>query len=157
MDFVSLPFRPAAEFAAGLTLSFCRHIGHKPPAAAGIRPDAAPTRRTLLDDIPAAARSGRWFFSTKEKPMSITPEGKAALIKEYGTGKNDTGSPEVQVAILTSRINTLTEHFKAHVKDNHSRRGLLKLVALRRNLLDYVKRKDEARYQKLIERLGIRR
>jgi small subunit ribosomal protein S15 len=89
--------------------------------------------------------------------MSITPESKAALIKEYATGKDDTGSPEVQVAILTSRINTLTEHFKSHVKDNHSRRGLLKMVALRRNLLDYVKGKDEARYQSLIQRLGIRR
>jgi small subunit ribosomal protein S15 len=89
--------------------------------------------------------------------MSITPEAKAALIKDYATGEKDTGSPEVQVAILTSRINTLTEHFKAHVKDNHSRRGLLKMVALRRNLLDYVKRKDEARYQSLIQRLGIRR
>ena len=89
--------------------------------------------------------------------MSITPEAKAALIKEYGTSKGDTGSPEVQVAILTSRITTLTEHFKSHKKDNHSRRGLLKMVALRRKLLDYVKAKEEARYTTLIKRLGIRR
>ncbi len=89
--------------------------------------------------------------------MSITPEAKAALIKEYATKDGDTGSPEVQVAILTSRINTLTEHFKTHKKDNHSRRGLLTLVATRRKLLDYVKGKDEERYQSLIKRLGIRR
>lgn len=89
--------------------------------------------------------------------MSITPDVKAQLIKDYATKEGDTGSPEVQVAILTSRINTLTEHFKMHVKDNHSRRGLLKLVSQRRTLLDYVKGKDEARYRTLIERLGIRR
>ena len=89
--------------------------------------------------------------------MSITVEEKTRLIKEYGTKEGDTGSPEVQVAILTSRINTLTEHFKTHKKDNHSRRGLLKLVAQRRKLLDYTKGKDEARYRDLIKRLGIRR
>ncbi|MCA0406053.1 MAG: 30S ribosomal protein S15 [Proteobacteria bacterium] len=89
--------------------------------------------------------------------MSITAERKAQLITEYATKAGDTGSPEVQVAILTSRISTLTEHFKTHKKDNHSRRGLLKLVSQRRSLLDYVKRKDEARYKTLIERLGIRR
>jgi small subunit ribosomal protein S15 len=89
--------------------------------------------------------------------MSITPERKQALIKDYSTKTNDTGSPEVQVAILTERISNLTEHFKAHVKDNHSRRGLLKLVSQRRQLLDYVKSRDEARYKTLIERLGIRR
>ena len=89
--------------------------------------------------------------------MSITPDVKEALIKEYATKEGDTGSPEVQVAILTSRINTLTEHFKEHKKDNHSRRGLLKMVALRRKLLDYVKKKDVARYQSLIERVGVRR
>jgi len=89
--------------------------------------------------------------------MSITPEEKARLMKEYATKEGDTGSPEVQVAILTSRISTLTEHFKIHKKDNHSRRGLLKLVALRRKLLDYTRSKDEARYRKLIESLGIRR
>lgn len=89
--------------------------------------------------------------------MSITAERKQTLIKEYATGANDTGSPEVQVAILSERISNLTEHFKTHVKDNHSRRGLLKLVSQRRQLLDYLKRTDEARYRKLIERLGIRR
>lgn len=89
--------------------------------------------------------------------MSITPELKAQLIKEYATKAGDTGSPEVQVAILSSRIATLTEHFKGHKKDNHSRRGLLMMVAQRRKLLDYVKGKNEERYQSLISRLGIRR
>lgn len=89
--------------------------------------------------------------------MSITPAEKERLIKEYATKEGDTGSPEVQVAILTSRITTLTEHFKTHKKDNHSRRGLLKLVATRRKLLDYVRGKDEGRYRDLITRLGIRR
>ena len=89
--------------------------------------------------------------------MSITVEDKQRLLKEYATKDGDTGSPEVQVAILTSRISTLTEHFKTHKKDNHSRRGLLKMVAQRRKLLDYLKGKEEARYRTLIERLGIRR
>jgi len=89
--------------------------------------------------------------------MSITAEEKAKLIKEFGLKDGDTGSPEVQVAILSSRIATLTEHFKTHKKDNHSRRGLLKLVAQRRKLLDYTKAKDEARYQAIIEKLGLRR
>jgi small subunit ribosomal protein S15 len=89
--------------------------------------------------------------------MSITPERKQALISDYANTTGDTGSPEVQVAILTERISNLTEHFKTHAKDNHSRRGLLKMVSQRRQLLDYVKRKDEPRYKSLIERLGIRR
>ena len=89
--------------------------------------------------------------------MSITPERKSAVIKEYATKKDDTGSPEVQVAILSERIANLTEHFKTHSKDNHSRRGLLKMVSARRSLLDYVKRNDETRYKALIERLGLRR
>jgi small subunit ribosomal protein S15 len=89
--------------------------------------------------------------------MSITAARKSALIKEYATKSGDTGSPEVQVAILSERIANLTEHFKDHKKDNHSRRGLLKLVSTRRRLLDYVKNTDEARYQALIERLGLRR
>ena len=89
--------------------------------------------------------------------MSITAERKAALIKDYALKAGDTGSPEVQVAILTERINYLTDHFKMHKKDNHSRRGLLKMVAARRSLLDYVKGKDEARYASLIKRLDIRR
>jgi small subunit ribosomal protein S15 len=89
--------------------------------------------------------------------MSITAERKTEVIKEYATKKDDTGSPEVQVAILSERIANLTEHFKIHNKDNHSRRGLLKLVSLRRRLLDYVRKGDESRYKSLIERLGLRR
>ena len=89
--------------------------------------------------------------------MSITTERKGALISEYAKTKADTGSPEVQTAILTERINNLTEHFKTHKKDNHSRRGLLKMVSQRRRLLDYLKSRDGARYQALIDRLGLRR
>ena len=89
--------------------------------------------------------------------MSITAERKTALISEYATKQGDTGSPEVQVAILSERIATLTEHFKTHSKDNHSRRGLLKMVSTRRSLLDYVKKVDEERYKALIDRLGLRR
>jgi small subunit ribosomal protein S15 len=89
--------------------------------------------------------------------MSITAERKKAVIGEYATGANDTGSPEVQVAILSERINNLTGHFKDHVKDNHSRRGLLKMVSTRRGLLDYLQKIDAARYKALIERLGLRR
>ncbi|WP_230531728.1 30S ribosomal protein S15 [Microvirga roseola] len=89
--------------------------------------------------------------------MSITAERKNALVKEFSQKAGDTGSPEVQVAILTERINNLTGHFKTHAKDNHSRRGLLKLVSSRRSLLDYLKKKDEGRYRTLIEKLGIRR
>jgi small subunit ribosomal protein S15 len=89
--------------------------------------------------------------------MSITAERKIALINQYARKVGDTGSPEVQIAILTERIGNLTNHFKTHVKDNHSRRGLLKMVSQRRTLLDYVKKLDEARYKTLIERLGIRR
>jgi small subunit ribosomal protein S15 len=89
--------------------------------------------------------------------MSITTDRKAEVIKTYARKSGDTGSPEVQVAILSERINNLTEHFKTHAKDNHSRRGLLKLVSTRRQLLDYIKRSDEATYKKLIERLNIRR
>lgn len=89
--------------------------------------------------------------------MSITPERKAELIEEYGLKSGDTGSPEVQVAVLSERISNLTDHFKDHKKDNHSRRGLIKMVSQRRRLLDYVKAKDEARYTDLIKRLGLRR
>lgn len=89
--------------------------------------------------------------------MSITPEEKTRVMTEFATKKGDTGSPEVQVAILSNRIATLTEHFKTHKKDNHSRRGLLKLVAQRRKLLDYLKGKEEARYTALIAKLGLRR
>jgi len=89
--------------------------------------------------------------------MSITPESKAALITEYATKPGDTGSPEVQVAVLTHRIKNLTEHFKVNAKDNHSRRGLLAMVTQRRRLLDYLKKKNESRYQDLIKRLELRR
>jgi small subunit ribosomal protein S15 len=89
--------------------------------------------------------------------MSITTAKKAEVIKAYGAKAGDTGSPEVQVALLSERINNLTEHFKTHVKDNHSRRGLLKLVSQRRQILDYLRRMDDGRYKGLIERLGIRR
>jgi small subunit ribosomal protein S15 len=87
----------------------------------------------------------------------VRKDAKTAVIKENATKANDTGSPEVQIAIWTERINYLTEHFKTHKKDNHSRRGLLKMVSARRQLLDYVKGKDEPRYQKIIDKLGIRR
>lgn len=89
--------------------------------------------------------------------MSITASRKAEVIKSFALKSGDTGSPEVQVAILSERISNLTEHFKTHSKDNHSRRGLLKLVSQRRQLLDYIKKNDEARYKNLIERLNIRR
>ena len=89
--------------------------------------------------------------------MSLATGRKAEIIKTHATKAGDTGSPEVQVAILSERISSLTDHFKVHVKDNHSRRGLLKLVSQRRQLLDYLKRIDDGRYRKLIERLGIRR
>ena len=89
--------------------------------------------------------------------MSITPERKQALVKEYATAENDSGSPEVQVAILSERIKNLTEHLKGHTKDNHSRRGLLVMVGQRRRMLDYLKGKSPERYESLIGRLGIRR
>jgi small subunit ribosomal protein S15 len=89
--------------------------------------------------------------------MSITAETKQKLIKDHGRGKDDTGSPEVQVAILTERINNLTQHFKAHAKVNHSRRGLLMMVNKRRSLLDYLRREDEQRYTDLIAKLGLRK
>jgi small subunit ribosomal protein S15 len=115
---------------------------------------------TDLDDIPV--RPPGWMGasapqSLRNIPMSITAERKTALINQYAVKVGDTGSPEVQVAILTERIANLTNHFKTHVKDNHSRRGLLKMVSQRRTLLDYVKKQDEGRYKTLIERLGIRR
>jgi small subunit ribosomal protein S15 len=87
----------------------------------------------------------------------ITPERKKQLIAEHATGTNDSGSPEVQIAILSERITNLTEHFKNHVKDNHSRRGMIKMVSQRRSLLDYVKAKDAKRYESIISKLGLRR
>jgi small subunit ribosomal protein S15 len=89
--------------------------------------------------------------------MSITAERKQEVIKEHAREKNDTGSPEVQIAILTSRIQTLTEHFKSHAKDNHSRRGLLMMVNKRRSLLDYLRKEDAQRYTDLIAKLGLRK
>jgi small subunit ribosomal protein S15 len=93
----------------------------------------------------------------EQRTMSITAERKGALIQEYAKKQGDTGSPEVQVAILSERINNLTEHFKTHAKDKHSRRGLLMMVSQRRRLLDYLKRADKDRYESLIQRLGLRR
>ena len=87
----------------------------------------------------------------------ITAERKKQLIAEHATGSNDSGSPEVQIAILSERISNLTEHFKSHVKDNHSRRGMIKMVSQRRSLLDYVKAKDAKRYEAIISKLGLRR
>jgi len=112
--------------------------------------------RPLLDDIPA---EGIPFPDKRERKsaMSLTAERKTELMKEFATKPGDTGSPEVQVAIYSERIKNLTEHFKDHKKDNHSRRGLLALVSQRRRLLDYLKGKDEARYNALIEKLGLRR
>jgi small subunit ribosomal protein S15 len=89
--------------------------------------------------------------------MSVTAERKKEVMTQYATGEKDTGSPEVQVAVLSERISNLTEHFKTHAKDNHSRRGLIKMVSQRRRLLDYVKSKDQSRYETLIQRLGLRR
>ena len=105
----------------------------------------------MLDDILACT------IKSEDSALSITAEEKAKVLKEFATKEGDTGSPEVQVAILTSRINALTEHFKMHKKDNHSRRGLLKMVAQRRKLLDFLKNKEEQRYKDLIGRLSIRR
>ena len=112
--------------------------------------------RPPLDDIPAV---GIPFpeYRERKSTMSITAERKQELLAEFATAKGDTGSPEVQVAILSERIKNLTEHFKDHKKDNHSRRGLLKLVSQRRRLLDYLKSKEEARYSTLIDKLGLRR
>ena len=89
--------------------------------------------------------------------MALAKEAKIEIIGQYKTHSTDTGSPEVQVALLTRRINSLTEHFKSHAKDNHSRRGLLKLVSQRRRLLDYLRKKDADRYREVISRLGLRK
>ena len=89
--------------------------------------------------------------------MSMTTEARAEIVREHATGEADTGSPEVQVALLTNRISSLTEHLKIHAKDFHSRRGLLMMVGRRRHLLDYLKRRDQRRYEALIAKLGLRR
>jgi small subunit ribosomal protein S15 len=134
----------------------------------GLCPERRVRVRTALDDIPARpfrialtrslkAQGSPDTTNLKGLTMSITAERKNALVSEFAQKAGDTGSPEVQVAILTERINNLTGHFKTHNKDNHSRRGLLKMVSARRSLLDYLKKKDESRYRTLIEKLGIRR
>ena len=92
-----------------------------------------------------------------ESEMAVTINQKAQLMQEYQRGKGDTGSPEVQIALLTARITDLTEHFKTHVKDHHSRRGLLRMVSRRRKLLDYLKRADADKYRQVIDRLGLRK
>jgi len=163
--------QPAGDFSLVGNADFCIVRRAKPvfaPFSVRVRPrwtTSRPGRRTALV-IPLAPGSVLWigtlgldrrFPYRKDVPMSITAERKQALITEYGAKAGDTGSPEVQVAILTERIVNLTEHFKSHNKDNHSRRGLLKLVSQRRSLLDYLKRKDEARYKTVIGRLGLRR
>jgi small subunit ribosomal protein S15 len=130
-------------------------LPYRAPAGGAGFPYASSLTWPYLDDIPVGAANILSF--ERICPMSITAERKSALIKEYATTANDTGSPEVQVAILSERIANLTEHFKGHNKDNHSRRGLLKLVSTRRSLLDYLKKVDEARYKTLIEKLGLRR
>jgi small subunit ribosomal protein S15 len=132
-------------------LSFCPEFHYTRRSIAGFRPVHS---WPLLDDIPAL---GVLILKQKEITMSITPEKKQEIIKEFGQAAGDTGSPEVQVAILSHRIANLTEHFKGHKKDNHSRRGLLALVSQRRSLLDYLKRKDVSRYQVIIEKLSLRR
>jgi small subunit ribosomal protein S15 len=146
---------------AGRLRFFTRRLRRIVYNARAARAWPASRNPTLLDDIPAVAamRHSPLVNSLhgKELPMSLSTERKAALIKDNAVKANDTGSPEVQIAILTERINHLTDHFKTHKKDNHSRRGLLKMVSQRRQLLDYVKRKDESRYQKIIDKLGIRR
>jgi len=114
----------------------------------------------LLDyDLRAArgCKDGDEKKPDKEPKMALNAEQKKIIIEDFKTHKSDTGSPEVQVAILTKRINDLTEHFKTHTKDFHSRRGLLVMVGQRRRLLDYLKKKDRIRYTSLIERLGLRR
>jgi len=104
-----------------------------------------------------AAAEGLFKYNSERKDDVDHRRTQDALIKEFGAKEGDTGSPEVQIAILTERIVNLTEHFKTHAKDNHSRRGLLKMVSQRRSLLDYLKRKEEARYKTVIQRLGLRR
>jgi small subunit ribosomal protein S15 len=99
----------------------------------------------------------KWNDEANDPTMSITPERKQTVMSDFATRSNDTGSPEVQVAVLTERITNLTEHLKNHKKDFASRRGLLMMVGRRRRLLDYLRRKEQSRYQTLIERLGLRR
>jgi small subunit ribosomal protein S15 len=133
-------------------------FGHKEPDQRAKRPNAS------LSQNGSRRRGARYWpmprgMRQREKgsPMSIAAARKGELIKQYANKEGDTGSPEVQIAVLTERIANLTEHFKTHTKDNHSRRGLLKMVSTRRSLLDYLKRIDEQRYKAIIDRLDIRR
>src|SRR5262245_20370381 len=145
-------------------------------ARMSLRPDASQSLWLLLENCTICRRvthnrattigprwttsrpwASRFLKQIRKNAMSITADRKKELMNEYATKAGDTGSPEVQVAILSERIKNLTEHFKGHVKDNHSRRGLLALVSQRRRLLDYLKGKDEGRYSTLIEKLGLRR
>jgi small subunit ribosomal protein S15 len=135
---------------------------HSAPAFAGRAHFAAGEGPAIRDRAgrhpgPGRLTAGIDLHQLEGHAMSITADRKKAVIGEYATGANDTGSPEVQVAILSERITNLTEHFKRHGKDNHSRRGLLKLVSQRRGLLDYLQNIDAERYRSLIERLGLRR
>jgi small subunit ribosomal protein S15 len=129
-------------------------IAVPPLLLCGFSPISPVNYPTLLNGVSARPSYTR---RRGERRMSITVERKAELIKKFAQTKGDTGSPEVQVAILSDRILTLTEHFKMHKKDNHSRRGLLKMVSQRRRLLDYLKRENLSRYQALIKELGLRR
>jgi small subunit ribosomal protein S15 len=147
----AVPTDKAALRARLTPLSFCLKFVYRPrklSVSEAFHGQGWTTSRPLATLFP---------LHIKDQTMSITAERKAELIKEYATVEGDTGSPEVQVAILTERINNLTEHFKGHKKDNHSRRGLLTMVSSRRSLLDYLKKKDEGRYTKLITSLGVRR
>jgi small subunit ribosomal protein S15 len=138
-------------------------------AGSGVRKAREPRKRSELGATRRVVELGlstqttaRPFFRdrlsvSKEKQMSVAEIKKSDVVAEYARGANDTGSPEVQVALLTSRINELTIHFKAHTKDHHSRRGLLRMVSRRRKLLDYLKGKDADRYRSLIEKLGLRK
>jgi small subunit ribosomal protein S15 len=136
---------------------------HSAPAFVGGRILCVAGGRPAISDRagrhpgPGRPIAGSEDFPTEGLTMSIAADRKKALIGEYATGASDTGSPEVQVAILSERIANLTEHFKRHGKDNHSRRGLLKLVSQRRGLLDYLQKTDTERYRSLIDRLGLRR
>jgi small subunit ribosomal protein S15 len=115
-------------------------------------------RFAWLDDSPTPARQrGNFLLNGGGEAMALSKERKNEIIAEYATKQGDTGSPEVQVAVLTEQINTLNEHLRTHKKDHHSRRGLLKMVGRRRNLLTYLRNKDVTRYRELIQRLGLRR
>ena len=140
---------------ANFTPRYCRELVYNAATRPMAMAPPAGFRATRLDDIPAAAA---FLITPSERyPMSLSADRKQQVVKDYATKKGDTGSPEVQIALLTERINGLTEHFKLHKNDNHSRRGLLKLVGQRRRLLAYLVRKDVDRYRDVIGQLGLRR